>query len=317
MFSRLRVMSSILDAIGNTPLVRLRSLLPANGVELWVKLEHLNPSGSMKDRMALAMIEGAERDGLLAPGSTVVEYTGGSTGPALALVCRAKGYRALIVISDCFSDERIQLIRALGAELDVIPAVDAKGRVTSEDIRLMTVRVAELATQPSHYATDQFNDPYTIAGMGDSLGLEIWEQTGGRIDAFVQGVGTASSVVGVSQALKAAREDVRVVALEPTSSPAITGGESRGSFAIQGWSGSVPPHWDASAVDDVWTIRDDDALEMTRRLAAEEGIFAGTSTGANVVGALRLAEQLAAGDVVVTLAVDSGFKYMSGSPYAR
>ncbi len=283
---------------------------------MWVKLEHLNPSGSMKDRMALAMIEGAERDGLLEPDTTVVEYTGGSTGPALALVCRAKGYRALIVISDCFSDERIQLMRALGAELDVIPAVEAKGRVTAEDIRRMTVRAAELASQPGYYATDQFNNPYTIAGMRDSLGREILEQTNGRIAAFVQGVGTASSVIGVSQALKGAREDVRIVALEPAGSPAITGGVARGSFAMQGWSGGVPPHWDASAVDDVWTIRDEDALEMTRRLAAEEGIFAGTSSGANVVGALRLAEELDAGDVVVTLAVDSGFKYMTGPPYA-
>jgi cysteine synthase A len=309
-------MSSVLDAIGNTPLVRLRSVAPANGAEVWVKLEHLNPSGSMKDRMALAMIEGAERDGLLEPGRTVVEYTGGSTGPALALVCRAKGYRALIVISDCFSDERLQLIRALGAELDVIPAVEAKGRVTAEDIRLMTVRAAELAAQPGHYATDQFNSPYTIGGMRDSLGREIWEQTGGRIDAFVQGVGTASSVIGVSRALKREREDIRVVALEPASSPAITGGDTRGAFAMQGWSGGVPPHWDAAAVDDVWTIGDDEALELTSRLAAEEGIFAGTSSGANLVGALRLAEELEPGAVVVTLAVDSGFKYMTGPPYA-
>jgi cysteine synthase A len=310
-------MSSVLDAIGNTPLVRLRSLEPGNGVEVLIKLEHLNPSGSMKDRMALAMIEGAERDGLLDPGSTVVEYTGGSTGPALALVCRAKGYQVLIVISDCFSDERIQLMRALGAELDVIPAVEAKGHVTSEDIRRMTVRAAELASQPGHYATDQFNNPYTVAGMRDSLGGEISEQTGGRLSAFVQGVGTASSLVGVSQALKGERSDIRVVALEPQGSPAISGGDGSGSFAMQGWSGSVPPHWDASAVDDVWTIADEEALAMTRRLAEDEGIFAGTSSGANVVGALRLAEQLDRGDVVVTLAVDSGFKYMSGPPYAR
>ena len=220
----------------------MRRCAPANGAELWLKLENQNPTGSVKDRMALSMIEGAERDGLLSPGDTVVEYTGGSTGPALALVCRAKGYRALIVISDCFSDERIQLMRALGADVDVIPPVGAKGHVTSEDIRRMTVRAAELATQPGHYATDQFNNPYTVAGMRESLGREIWEQTGGRIDAFVQGVGTAGSLVGVSQALKAARDDVRVVALEPASSPAITGGESRGSFAMQGWSGSVPPH---------------------------------------------------------------------------
>lgn len=308
-------MSSVLDAIGNTPLVRLRRLAPANGGEVWVKLEHLNPSGSMKDRMALAMIEGAERDGLLEPDTTVVEYTGGSTGPALALVCRARGYRVKIVISDCFSDERIQLMRALGAELDVIPAVEAKGRPTAEDIRRMTVRAAELAAQPGHYATDQFNNPYTVAGMRDSLGREIQRQTRGRIAAFVQGVGTASSVIGVSQALKADGA-VRVVALEPAGSPAITGGETRGSFAMQGWSGGVPPHWDASAVDDVWTIADEEAIEMTRRLSTEEGVFAGTSSGANVVGALRLAEQLEAGDVIVTLAVDSGFKYMTGPPYA-
>src|SRR5947199_10536743 len=154
MSSRLRLMSSVLDAIGKTPLTRLRSLAPANGVEVSVKLEHLNPSGSMKDRMALAMIEGAERDGLLEPGSTVVEYTGGSTGPALALVCRAKGYRALIVISGCFSDERIQLMRALGAEIDLIPAVEERGRVTAQDVRNMVERAAELAREPGTYATD-------------------------------------------------------------------------------------------------------------------------------------------------------------------
>ena len=270
----------------------------------------------MKDRMALAMIEGAELDRRIERGTTVVEYTGGSTGPALALVCRAKSYRALIVISECFSDERIGLMRALGAELDVIPAVERKGHVTAEDIRRMTVRAAELAQQPAHYATDQFNSPYTVAGMRDSLGREIWEQTGGRIAAFVQGVGTASSVIGVSQALKAESAGISVVALEPAGSPAITGGEARGTFAMQGWSGGVPPHWDPSAVDDVWTIADDEALAMTRTLAAEEGIFAGTSSGANVVGALRLAEQLNPGDVVVTLAVDSGFKYMTGPPYS-
>src|SRR5215208_379400 len=189
MFSRLRPMSSVLDAIGNTPLVRLRSLAPANGVEVWVKLEHLNPSGSMKDRMALAMVDGAERDGFLEPGATVVEYTGGSTGPALALVGRAKGYRALIVISDCFSDERIQLMRALGADVDVIPAVEAKGHVTAEDIRRMMARAAELASEPGHYATDQFNNPYVVDGMRESLGEEIWRQTEGRIAAFCHGVG--------------------------------------------------------------------------------------------------------------------------------
>ena len=305
----------ILDAIGDTPLVRLRRIVPASGAELWVKLEYRNPTGSMKDRMGLSMIEGAERDGLLQPGATVVEYTGGSTGPALALVCRAKGYRARIVISECFSEERMQLMRALGAELELIPAVEERGRVTAQDIANMVERAAELAREPETYATDQFNNPYVVPGHRDMLGREIWEQTGGRVAAFCHGIGTGGSVMGVSDALKSRNPDVRVVGLEPAGSAAITGGPS-GSFAMQGWTGIVPPHWDPARVDDVWPMGDEEALEMTARLAREEGIFAGTSTGANVVAALRLAEELPQGAVVVTLAVDSGFKYMSGPPYA-
>jgi cysteine synthase A len=307
--------ASILDAIGDTPMVRLRRIVPASGAELWVKLEYLNPTGSMKDRVALSMIEGAERDGLLEPGTTVVEYTGGSTGPALAIVCSARGYGARIVISECFSDERIQLMWALGADLELIPAAEARGRVTARDITNMVERAAELAQEPGTYATDQFTNPYVIPGHRDMLGREIWEQTDGAVAGFCHGVGTGGSVLGVSDALKGRNEDVRIVALEPAGSAAITGGPS-GSFAMQGWTGVVPPHWDGSRVDDVWRIEDDEALEMTVRLAREEGIFAGTSTGANVVGSLRLAEELPAGSIVVTLAVDSGFKYMTGPPYA-
>ena len=182
-------MGSILDAIGNTPLVRLRRCAPPNGAELWLKLEYLNPTGSMKDRMALAMIEGAERDELISPGDTVVEYTGGSTGPAVALVCRAKGYSALIVIADCFTEERFQLMRALGAELDVVPSVEGRPKVTSQDIANMVARAAELAAQPGHYATDQFNSPYIIPHFRDRLGREIWEQSEGRVTAFCHGMG--------------------------------------------------------------------------------------------------------------------------------
>ncbi|MDQ2911549.1 MAG: pyridoxal-phosphate dependent enzyme, partial [Actinomycetota bacterium] len=207
-----------------------------------------------------------------------------------------------------------QLMRALGAELDVIPAVEERGRVTAQDIRNMVERAAELAREPGMYATDQFNNPYVVPGHRDMLGREIWEQTGGAVAAFCHGVGTASSLMGASEALKGRDPDVRIVALEPAGSAAISGGPS-GSFAMQGWTGIVPPHWDPDRVDDIWTIDDDDALKMTVRLAREEGIFAGTSTGANVVGSLRLAEELAAGSVVVTLAVDSGFKYMGGPPY--
>ena len=305
-------MASVLAAIGNTPLVRLRRIVPENGAELWVKLEYLNPTGSMKDRMALAMIEGAERDGLLSPGDTVVEYTGGSTGPALALVCRAKGYRPLIVMADCFSEERFQLLRALGAEVDVIPSVEGRPRITAQDIANMVARAKELASRPGHYATDQFDNPYIVPAHRDQLGREIWEQTDGRVTGFVQGVGTATSLLGVSDALRP--RGVFVQALEPAGSAAITGGP-RGPFAMQGWAGSIVPQWDPDRVDAIEAIRDDEAIDMTAQLARDEGIFAGVSTGANVVGALRLAERLGPDAVVVTLAVDSGFKYLSVAPY--
>jgi len=252
-------------------MVRLRRCAPQNGAELWLTLEFRNPSGSMKDRMALAMIEGAERDGLISPGDTVVEYTGGSTGPALALVCRAKGYRALIVIADCFTEERIQLMRALGADIDLIPSVE-----------------------------------------GPPKGREIWEQNQGQVTAFCQGMGTASSLMGVSEALKP--HGVFIQAHEPASSAAISGG-TPGPFLIQGWTGTVMPHWDPCRVDHVEPIEDGEAVEMTSRLARDEGIFAGISTGANVVGAHRVADRFGPDAVIVTLAVDTGFKYLSVSPY--
>jgi cysteine synthase len=298
-------LNTILDAIGNTPLVRLRHVTPTNGAEVWVKLEYFNPSGSMKDRMALAMIEGAERDGLLSPGDTVVEYTGGSTGPAIALVCRAKGYRPLIVMADCFTEERFQLLRALDAEIDVIESVEGRPRVTAQDIANMVARAHKLARRPGHYATDQFNNPYIVPAHRDSLGGEIWEQTMGRITGFVQGVGTATSLLGVSLALRP--KGVFIQALEASETP----------FAMQGWAGRLDvPQFDPTAVDATAAIGNDRALAMTLRLAREEGIFAGVSTGANVLGALHLAKQLGPEAVIVTLAVDSGFKYLSVPPYA-
>jgi cysteine synthase len=309
-----RRVESILEAIGNTPLVRVRQCAPANGAELWLKLEYCNPTGSMKDRMALAMIEGAERDGLISPGDTVVEYTGGSTGPALALVCRAKGYRALIVIADCFTEERLQLMRALGAELDVIRSLEGRPKVTAEDIHNMVARAEELAQAPGHYATDQFNNPYIVPGHRDGLGREIWDQIGERLTGFCHGIGTGGSLMGVSDALKP--RGVFIQGHEPAGSAAISGGE-RGTFLIQGWTGFVVPHWDPAKVDHVEAIDDEEALEMTRRLSRDDGIFAGISTGANVVGAHRLAERLGPDAVIVTLAVDTAFKYMSVSPFAE
>jgi cysteine synthase len=305
-------MTGMLDQIGNTPMVRLKRCVPESGAEIWIKLEFRNPTGSMKDRMALAMMEGAERDGLLDRDATVVEYTGGSTGPALALVCAAKGYRCTIVMADCFTEERFALMRALGATVDVIPSVAGRPRVTAQDIENMVARAGELAAQPGHYATDQFKNPYIVPGHRDHLGREIWEQSGGRVTGFVQGIGTASSLMGVSDALRP--HGVYIKGLEPAGSAAISGGE-RGTFLIQGWTGFVPPHWDPSRVDGLEPIDDAEAIDMTRRLAREEGIFAGISTGANVLGALRLGEELGRDAVIATIAVDSGFKYMSVAPY--
>ena len=305
-------MHSILAAIGNTPLVRLRGCAPPNGAELWVKLEYTNPTGSLKDRMALAMIEGAERDGLISPGDTVVEYTGGSTGPSLALVCRAKGYRALIVIADCFTEERFQLMRALGAELDVIPSVEGRPNVTAQDIENMVARAAELAR--SRPLRDRpVHQPVRDPRAPRPARREIWEQTDGRVTAFCHGLGTAGTVLGVSEALRP--RGVFVQAHEPAPSAAITGG-TRGAFATQGWTGLVMPHWDPTKVDHVEPVGDEEAIEMTVRLAREEGIFAGISSGGNVVGAHRLAERLGPDAVIVTLAADTGFKYMSVAPYA-
>jgi cysteine synthase A len=305
--------ASILDAIGNTPLVRLRRCAPENGAELWLKLEFHNPTGSMKDRMALAMIEGAERDGLLEAGDTVVEYTGGSTGPAVALVCRAKGYTPLIVMADCFTEERFQLVWSLGGEIDVVRSIEGRPKVTAQDIRNMVDRAAELAQRPGHYATDQFNNPYIVPDHREHLGREIWDQTEGQVTAFCHGMGTASSLMGVSDALRP--HGVFIQAHEPAGSAAISGGEP-GSFLIQGWTGSVMPHWDPNRVDHLEPIEDDEAIEMTLRLAREDGIFAGISTGANVVGAHRLAERLGPDAVIVTLAVDTAFKYLSVTPFA-
>ena len=306
---------SILEQIGNTPLVQLERCVPSNGAEIWLKLENQNPTGSMKDRMALAMIDGATRDGLIGPGTTIVEYSGGSTGPALALICAVRGYRCRIVISDSHTEERIQLMRALGAEVEIVPSVEGRPpRVSAEDIRRMAERSAELATLPDHYATLQFTNPYIVPAVRDGLGREIWEQTNGRVTAFVQGVGTAGSLLGVAHALRP--RGVHICALEPAGSAAISGGP-QGPFATQGWSGMVPPRWDAEWIDEVAQIEDYEAIEMTRRLAREEGVFAGISTGANVVGALRLAERLGPDAVVVALAVDTGFKYMSVAPYGQ
>ncbi|HET8796420.1 MAG TPA: cysteine synthase family protein [Thermoanaerobaculia bacterium] len=303
---------SVLDAIGNTSLVRLRNVVPPGSAEVWVKLEWENPTGSMKDRMARAVIERAEADGRLRAGTTVVEYTGGSTGTSLAFVCAAKGHRIRIVTSDAFSQEKRDHMRAYGAELTLVPSED--GRTTKKLILDMIEAARTIAAEPDTFWTDQLRNHDAIAGY-HPLGEEIRRQMSGRVDAFVHSVGTAASIRGVSQVLKGHDSAVRIVAVEPAESPVLSGG-APGPHKIEGVGiGYEPPLWNRADVDTIEAVATDEAKAMTRRLAREEGLFGGTSSGANVIAALRLAAQLGSGGRVVTLMCDSGLKYLSTDVY--
>jgi cysteine synthase A len=302
----------ILDAIGNTSMVRLRRIVPADSARVFVKLEWENPTGSFKDRMAHAVISRAEEDGRLAPGGTVVEYTGGSTGTSLAFVCAARGYRIRIVTSDAFSQEKRDHMAALGAELTLVPSEG--GRTTKKLILDMIETARGLSRAPNTHWTDQLNNHDSIAGY-HPLGEEIWSQTQGKIDAFVHCVGTAASVRGVATVLKRHQPRVRIVAVEPAESSVLLGGPA-GPHKIEGVGvGYVPPLWEPALVDEILAVATDDAKAMARRLAREEAIFAGTSSGANVVAALRVARQLGPEATVVTLMGDSGLKYVSTDVY--
>ena len=277
-----------------------------------VKLEFQNPTGSLKDRMALAVISRAEADGRLRPGDTVVEYTGGSTGASLALVCAAKGYPIRIVSSDAFSPEKLDQMAALGAELTLVPSEG--GRTTKQLIRNMVEAARRLSAEPHTYWTDQLQNLDSIAGY-HSLGEEIERQTEGRVDAFVHSVGTGASLRGVATALRQHRPGVRIAAVEPAESPVLSGGAA-GPHKIEGVGiGYVPPLWDAALVDEIVAVATDDAKAMARRLAREEGLFAGTSSGANVVAAIRIGERLGPDATVVTLMADSGLKYLNTDVY--
>jgi len=304
----------VLEAIGDTSLVRLRRVAPAGGAEVHVKLEWENPTGSLKDRMALAVISRAEADGRLRPGGTVVEYTGGSTGTSLALVCAAKGYRIRIVTSDAFSREKLDHMAALGAELTLVPS---EGGLTTRKLILDMIEVARgLAQEPRTYWTDQLNNRDTIAGY-DALGEEIWRQTNGRVGAFVQSVGTAASLRGVATALKRHEPGLRAIAVEPAESPVLQGG-APGPHKIEGVGvGFVPPLWNPAVVDSIEAVPTAEAKEMARRLSREEALFAGTSSGANVIAAIRVGERLGPDATVVTLMIDSGLKYLSTDVYRR
>ena len=303
---------SVLEAIGETSLIRLRRLPPADGAAIHVKLEWENPTGSMKDRMARAVIERAEADGRLKPGDTVIEYTGGSTGASLALVCAARGYPIHIVTSDAFAREKRDQMAAFGARLTLVPS--QSGQTTRQLILDMIETARELSRVPNTFWTDQLNNYNSLEGY-QLLGEEIWRQRDGRVDAFVHCVGTAASLRGVASALKRHQRDIRIVAVEPAESPVLSGG-SPGPHKIEGIGiGYVPPLWDRSLVDEIVRVATADAKEMARRLAREEGLFAGTSSGANVLAALRVGETLGAGANVVTLMADSGLKYVHTDVY--
>jgi len=308
------ISTNILQAIGNTSLVQLRNVVPTGSARVFVKLEWENPTGSMKDRTAQAMISRAEEDGRLRPGDTIVEYTGGSTGISLALICVAKGYHLHIVTSDAFSQDKLKQMSAFGAELTLIPS---EGGLTTKKLILDMIEAArEISQRPHTYWTDQLNNFDSITGYYP-LAEEIWNQTNGKLDAFVQCVGTAASARGVASVLKRHNPKVKIIIVEPAESAVLSGGQA-GPHKIEGVGiGYTPPLWDPSLADEIIAVSTDDAKAMTRRLAREEGLFAGTSSGANVIAAIRVAERLGPDARIATLMVDSGLKYLSTDVYRK
>ena len=302
----------ILDAIGHTPIVRMSRLVEPGMAEVWVKLESHNPTGSYKDRMALAMVEGAEARGDIRPGDTLVEYTGGSTGSSLAFVCSVKGYRLRIVSSDAFAVEKLRTMRAFGAEVELIPSPQG---IHPDLVPSMMRRAAEVVAETGGYPTDQFNNRDMLDGY-TALGTEIADQLHDRVDAFVGYIGTAGCFMGTTRALRARVPGVRRVGVEPAESPVLAGG-TPGTHRIEGGgAGFWPPLLGRDDLDAIEAVSTDDAMAMARRAAREEGLWSGPSTGANLVAALRVARELGEGRRVATVLVDSGLKYLGGSLYA-
>jgi cysteine synthase len=304
-----RVGDSMTEVVGHTPLVRLSKVLPPGSADVFVKLEWFNPTGSYKDRMALAMIEEAEKRGDLEPGMTVVEYTGGSTGSSLAFVCAVKGYRFRVVSSDAFSIEKRRTMTAFGAELTIVPSDG--GKITPDLVPRMIEKAKEFAAEPGTYFTDQINNPDSIVGYR-KIGDEIIDQLDRPIDGFCAAVGTAGMAMGVAEALAEAGSPARIVVFEPASTPVITRGEV-GKHRVEGIGiGFLPPLLDPGAYHEARAIEEGEGREMARRLAAEEGLLAGISSGLNVAGAVQIAAELGSGHTVLTVAVDTGLKYLSG-----
>lgn len=302
----------MLGAIGSTPVVRLERLVEPGMAEVWVKLESHNPTGSYKDRMALAMIEGAERDGRLQPGQTVVEYTGGSTGSSLAYVCALRGYPLRVVSSDAFAQEKVRTMEVFGAEVEIVSSPEG---ITPELVPRMIERSKEIVEEVGGFATDQFRNRDMLDGYS-GLGSELLEQLEGLVDTFCAYVGTAGCFVGVTRELRRTLPELQRVVIEPAESPVISGGEPGRHRIEGGGSGFWPPLLEQSDFDEVRTVSTDAAFAMARRAATEEGLWSGPSTGANLTIALELARELGPGKRVVTPLVDSGLKYLGGDLYS-
>jgi cysteine synthase A len=305
---------TVLSSIGNTPMVELQKVAPAGAARVFAKLEWANPTGSMKDRMAKSMVESAEADGRLQPGGTVVEYTAGTTGISLALVCAAKGYKLHIIFSDAFSTEKRRTMEAFGAQITEVKS-DNK-QITEALIKEMIETARRISQQPAHWWSDQLTNHDAVTGYY-ALGEEIWQQTEGNVDAFVHAVSTAHSIHGTAHTLQKHNPKIQVVAVEPAES-AVLSGRPTGSHKIEGIGiGFIPPLWQPELVNEIQTVTTEEAKAMTRRLAREEGLFAGASSGANVVAALRVAERLGPGRTVMTIMVDSGLRYLSTDLYRQ
>jgi cysteine synthase A len=288
-------------------------VVPSGAADVLVKLEFFNPTGSYKDRMALAMIEGAEKRGVLKPGMRVVEFTGGSTGSSLAMVCAAKKYKLLLLSSDAFAEEKLKTMTALGAELRIVPSEG--GKVTPSLFEKFKQQIAVLAAEPDTFWTDQFNNMDAVDGYA-GIGRELLEQTGGRMDAFCGAVGTGGMLSGVLRALREGGSTARIIALEPASSPAMTEGRA-GAHRVEGIAtGRIPPHMLNKPYDEARAVPEEDARALARRLAREEGLRVGTSSGLNIKAAIDLARELGPGKVVTTVAVDTGLKYLAGDLFA-
>src|SRR3990170_584977 len=304
----------ILTAIGNTPLIQLRRVVAAGSARIVVKLEGANPTGSMKDRMARSMIDAAEADGRLPPGRPVVEFTGGSTGTSLAMVCAIRGHPLTLVTSNAASLEKRNHMKALGASLTLLHSEG--GKMTRDLYQALLRATEQIVLETGAFWTDQFHNPDQVAGY-HSMALEMWEQADRRVDAFVHVVGTCGSLRGASTALRQLNPRLQVVAVEPAESPVLSGGPP-GPHRIEGAGlGLIPFFWDPALADSIEMVSTSEAEEMARRLAREEGIFSGVSSGANVVAAVRVAERLGPEAVVATIMVDHGLKYLSTDAYQK